>query len=98
MSADETLTCRRCGTEDAPALERPPFKNQLGQRVREEICASCWKDWLQHQTLLINHYGLDVRDPKARDFLYQQLESVLLGEGEEGAAEIDTSREGQVEW
>lgn len=90
-----TIHCRRCGT-DAPALAKPPFRNELGTRVAQEICASCWQDWLQHQTQLINHYGLDPRDRKARDFLYEQIEQVLLdgGRGEE----IDTSKEGTIEW
>ena len=62
----ETIHCRRC-REDRAALEKPPFKGDRGEQIRAQVCAACWKDWLQHQTLLINHYGLDPRDPKARD-------------------------------
>ena len=61
-----------------------------------EICHDCWQEWLQHQTLLINHYGLDPRGAKARAFLYEQIEQVLLGEGE--GKEIDTSQQGSIEW
>ncbi|MFQ5538752.1 MAG: oxidative damage protection protein [Gemmatimonadota bacterium] len=91
----ETIQCVRCGKE-GPRLPRPPFRNELGERVHREICADCWQEWLQHQTLLINHYGLDPRDPKARAFLYEQVEQVLLegGEGED----IDTSQEGSIQW
>ena len=60
-----------------------------------EICQGCWSDWLEHQTLLINHYGLDPRDPKARNFLYEQIETVLL-KGEKGE-EVDTSERGKIE-
>lgn len=77
-------------------MARPPFKNELGERIVGEICANCWKDWLQHQTLLINHYGLDPRDAKARAFLYDQIEKVLLGEGD--AEQVDTSQQGNIEW
>ena len=93
--SDETIQCRRCDNE-APRLDRPPFRNDLGERVRAEICTNCWKEWLQHQTLLINHYGLDPRDPKARAFLYEQIEQVLLqgGDGES----IDTSKQGSIQW
>jgi len=93
--ADETIHCRRCGA-DAPRMSRPPFRNELGDRIQREICAECWKDWLQHQTLLINHYGLDPRDPKARAFLYEQIEQVLLGDGR--AEQVDTSKQGSIEW
>jgi len=93
--ADDTIQCRRCG-EDAAPLPRPPFRNELGERVRAQICQSCWKDWLEHQTLLINHYGLDPREKKSRDFLFRQVENVLLGDGK--GAEIDTTQEGSIEW
>ena len=91
----ETVECRRCG-EETPALAKAPFRNELGQRILAEICQGCWKDWLEHQTLLINHYGLDPRDAEAREFLYGQIEAVLLGEGD--AEQVDTSRQGSVEW
>jgi len=68
----ESMHCRRCG-KDTPPLNKAPFRNELGDRVLAEICPSCWQDWLQHQTLLINHYGLDPREPKAREFLYEQI-------------------------
>ncbi len=87
--------CRHCGKE-APSLEKSPFRNPLGDRIQAEICQDCWGDWLQHQTLLINHYGLDPRDPKARQFLYEQIETVLL-KGEEGE-DVDTSQKGTIEF
>ena len=93
--ADDTIECRRCG-ETSPPLPRAPFRNDLGERVLGEICPGCWKEWLEHQTLLINHYGLDPRDKKAKAFLYEQIEKVLLegGEGED----VDTSKEGSIQW
>ena len=93
--ANQTIQCARCG-EDAAPLSRAPFRTELGERILATICPSCWQDWLQHQTLLINHYGLDPRDAKARAFLYEQIEQVLLGGGDgEG---IDTSKQGTIEW
>jgi Fe-S cluster biosynthesis and repair protein YggX len=89
------IHCRRCD-DDVPALEKAPFRNELGARIAEEICASCWQEWLQHQTLLINHYGLDPRDPKSRAFLYEQIEQVLLQGGE--GKDIDTSKQGEIQW
>lgn len=93
--SDQTIQCSRCGQSAAP-LTKAPFRNELGERIQAEICAGCWQEWLQHQTLLINHYGLDPRDAKAREFLYAQIRAVLLGEGD--AEEVDTTKQGSIEW
>ena len=91
----ETIRCRRCDEDVAP-LDKAPFRNEVGQRILAEICSQCWKDWLQHQTLLINHYGLDPREKSAKSFLYEQIEQMLF-EGDSGK-EIDTSQQGSIEW
>jgi Fe-S cluster biosynthesis and repair protein YggX len=91
----ETIDCQRCG-ETRPSLDTPPFRNERGERIRSRICTICWGEWLKHQTLLINHYGLDPRDAKAREFLYSQIDEVLLGDKE--AEQVDTSKQGSIEW
>jgi Fe-S cluster biosynthesis and repair protein YggX len=89
------IRCKRCG-EDREPLERPPFRNERGERIKASICAGCWSAWLKHQTLLINHYGLDPRDPKSREFLYAQIDEVLLGGG--AGERVDTTKKGTIEW
>ncbi len=90
----EQISCLRHPGEPSPALPRPPFRSALGERIQRGICVRCWRDWLQHQTLLINHFGLDPRKPESKEFLYGQVKAVLFGEGE--AAEIDTSKQGTI--
>lgn len=90
----ETIECRRCG--DGPRLDKAPFRTELGERIQSTICANCWKEWLEHQTVLINHYGLDPREAKSREFLYEQIEQVLLGGGD--GKTVDTSQQGSIEW
>lgn len=97
VPAPGTLTCVRCGKPGREPISRPPFPNELGQRLVSEICSECWDEWKQRQMLLINHYGLNVRDPQAREFLVTNLRAFLFAEGDE-QAEIDTSREGDVNW
>jgi Fe-S cluster biosynthesis and repair protein YggX len=92
---DPTIHCRRCD-DDAVKLAKAPFRTELGERIQSEICHACWQEWLQHQTLLINHYGLDPRDAKSKEFLYEQIEQVLLGGGD--GKGIDTTQQGSIEW
>ena len=63
-----------------------PFQNELGLKVFEQICNNCWGEWLKLQQQLINHHGLQVREPQAKEFLYAQLEGFLfkVGEAKEG--------------
>jgi len=96
MSDADGFQCARCGREDAPRLASPPMRSEVGERVRREACADCWEQWKERQMLLINHFGLNVREPEAREFLLENLGAFLFDEGE--AAEIDVSREGDVEW
>lgn len=89
--------CTRCEREGAEPLPGPPFPTELGTRVLEEICTECWEEWKRRQMLLINHYGLELQKPEAREFLYANLKAFLFGEGEM-TGEIDPSQEGSVEW
>jgi Fe-S cluster biosynthesis and repair protein YggX len=70
--------CARCGNA-TPRLAAPPMPGAFGVRVYEQICASCWHEWLRQQTAVINHYGLNLRDPQAKRFLTQQTETFLFG-------------------
>jgi Fe-S cluster biosynthesis and repair protein YggX len=89
------VQCARCG-QTRPQLAKPPLRNELGQRVHESICRVCWDQWLKFQTSLINHHGLDVRDQPAKEFLMANMEAFLFESGK--TDEIDTSREGTIQW
>ena len=89
------LECVRCG-EDGESLPKPPLRNELGERIHASICTGCWSEWLAYQQALINHYGLDVRDRQAKDFLTRNMEAYLF-ETEE-PEDIDTSEEGNISW
>ncbi|HSL69916.1 MAG TPA: oxidative damage protection protein [Longimicrobiales bacterium] len=89
------ITCSRCG-QPGPQLAKPPLRSELGQRVFESICQRCWDEWLRYQTALINHNGLDVRDPPAREFLKANMEAYLFRTGK--TETIDTSQEGKISW
>jgi Fe-S cluster biosynthesis and repair protein YggX len=69
--------------QELPGLEQTPYPGELGQKVFENISAQAWQAWLQHQTMLINEYRLNVIDPEAREFLEKEMEKFLFGEGSE---------------
>jgi Fe-S cluster biosynthesis and repair protein YggX len=71
------IACVRCGQTRAQMAFKP-FRNELGQRLFDQICGTCWAEWLQYQQQLINHYALNLQDPQAKQFLYQNLEKYLF--------------------
>lgn len=88
-----TITCARCGKEKE-AFEKSPFPGAIGARVLEGTCKDCWGDWLKQQTMLINHYGLNVMDPQARQFLLRNMEAFLFKTA--AGDTVDTSKQGTI--
>jgi len=84
----KTITLVNCAKFDAelPALARPPFPGELGQRIYEEISALAWGMWKEQSSLLINHYGLNMADPKSNEFLFEHMEKYLFDEGADPSA------------
>ncbi len=87
------ITCVRCG-QTGNQLAKAPLRNELGERILASICDRCWAEWLRYQTALINHYGLDVREPQAREFLTANMEAYLFRTAQ--AEDIDTSKKGGI--
>jgi len=74
------VQCVKLGKE-AEGLDRPTYPGDLGKRIFENVSKQAWQQWLQQQTMLINEYRLSPIEPKAREFLEQQMEKFFFGEG-----------------
>jgi Fe-S cluster biosynthesis and repair protein YggX len=90
----EEIKCAKCGQKRAP-LGYAPIPTELGGRIAAEVCQACWAEWLQTQTKIINHYGLNLIDPDAQNFLMDNMKGFFFG-GD--LAQIDTSKQGTVNW
>ena len=77
-----TVNCVLLGVE-SEGLDRPTYPGDLGQRVFENVSKVAWQRWLGHQTMLINEYRLTPIEPKAREFLEQEMEKFFFGGGSE---------------
>lgn len=80
---EKTIVVVQCALldEELPALSKPPFPGELGERIYNEISSYAYKMWNERATLLINHYGLNMADPRAQEFLFQQMEEFFFGGG-----------------
>lgn len=73
----KTIVCARCG-QDREQMAFRPFQNEIGLRVYQQICNVCWQEWLTTQKQLMNHYSLDPREPKSKEFLFTNMEKFLF--------------------
>ena len=74
------VNCIKLGRE-LPGLEKPPYPGELGQRIYDNVSQDGWDAWMAHSVILINHYGLSFADPRAVDFMKEQMEEFFFGVG-----------------
>ena len=79
------VNCIKLGKE-APGLKFPPLPNDLGKRIFEHVSQEAWDAWTRHQTMLINENRLSLADPRAREYLTQQMEKYFYGDGADKVA------------
>jgi Fe-S cluster biosynthesis and repair protein YggX len=67
--------------KEADGLDYVPYPGELGQRIYDNVSKEAWMMWLKHQTMLINENRLIPIEPRARQFLEQEMEKFFFGEG-----------------
>lgn len=60
----------RCG-QTREGAGKVGLPGALGDDVERSVCAECWKEWLQTQIRVINHYGLRPAVKEDREQLYR---------------------------
>ena len=66
---------------ETEGLDFAPYPGELGQRIFAGVGKQAWAAWLAHQTMLINENRLSLADPRARQYLTQQLQNYFFGAG-----------------
>jgi Fe-S cluster biosynthesis and repair protein YggX len=74
------VNCVKLGRE-AEGLERPPVPGALGRRIYDNVSKDAWAQWVRHQTMLINENRLNLMDPRARQYLTEQMEKHFFSDG-----------------
>ena len=74
--------------KEADGLNAVTYPGELGKRIYEQVSQEAWQMWLSHQTMLINEYRLTHIEPKAREFLEEEMEKFFFGGGSEKPKEF----------
>ena len=64
------VTCVRCG-QTREGAGRVGLPGELGDEIERAVCGECWREWLQTQIRVINHYGLRPALKEDRERLYE---------------------------
>ncbi|HTH39290.1 MAG TPA: oxidative damage protection protein [Rhodocyclaceae bacterium] len=78
------VKCIKLGTE-AEGLDFPPLPGELGKKIFENVSKEAWAQWIKLQTMLINENRLSLVDPRARQYLQEQVIKHFFGEGADAA-------------
>ncbi len=61
----------RCDIEKravSQQLSAPPFRDELGQKIYEQVCAGCWNDWVRNYSIkVINELRLDLSTERGQE-------------------------------
>ena len=79
-----TVNCIKLGKE-AEGLDFPPMPGELGKKLWENVSKEAWAQWLKQQTMLINENRLSLADPRARQYLQEQVQKHFFGDGADQA-------------
>ena len=66
---------------DAEGQDFQLYPGDLGKRIYNEISKEAWAQWQHKQTMLINENRLNLADPRARQYLTQQMQNYFFGAG-----------------
>lgn len=70
------FACARC-RKPSGQLPKPPFKGELGQKVFDNVCATCWGEWITTGTKVINELGLVLASPQGQQAYDQYMVEFL---------------------
>src|SRR4051794_773136 len=66
---------------EMPGLDEPPFDNELGKKVYDNVSQEAWRMWTEHCKMLLNEYRLNPARREDQEVIVKQLEMFFFGEG-----------------
>lgn len=67
------VMCKKLGKE-LPGLSKPPYRNELGQRIFDEVSKEAWDMWIRDSVKYINTYRVDLTSAAGQKFMFDQAE------------------------
>ena len=55
-----------------PGVNRKPYRNDLGQKIYDEVSQEAWDLWVKDSVKLINTYRIDLASKEGQTFMLKQ--------------------------
>jgi Fe-S cluster biosynthesis and repair protein YggX len=78
--AERMVKCVKLQRE-LPGLDRPPFNDDLGKRIYENVSKEAWGMFREHLKMVINEYRLVLGTEEANKIIEKQTEDYFFGPG-----------------
>lgn len=71
-SSSSGFQCARCRRPNGQ-LEKVPFKGAMGLKILENVCSSCWHEWISMGTKVINELALTLSTKAGKESYDQYM-------------------------
>ena len=65
-----------------PGLDEPPFDNELGQKIYDNVSREAWAQWGEFCKMVLNEYRLNPARKQDQEVIVRHMEQFLFGEAE----------------
>jgi Fe-S cluster biosynthesis and repair protein YggX len=67
--------------KELPGLDNPPFNDELGRRIYENVSKQAWKEFREHLKMIVNEYRLVLGTEEANRIVEEQMVKYFFGDG-----------------
>lgn len=67
--------------KELPGLDEPPFDNELGRKVYDNVSQQAWSMWMDFCKMLLNEYRLNPARREDQEAILKQMDQFFFGEG-----------------
>jgi Fe-S cluster biosynthesis and repair protein YggX len=78
--AEHTVFCVKL-QKQLPGLDEPPFDNELGRKIYDNVSRQAWGMWMDFCKMLLNEYRLNPARREDQEAIVKQMEQFFFGEG-----------------
>ena len=75
---ERMVNCVKMGRE-LPGLPEPPYNDELGKRIYENVSRQAWDLWKEHVKMIINEYQLNPSTLEGWQIIAAEAEKFFFG-------------------